>query len=341
MDPNRFHVVTCISNACRYQSRVRLYKEFAAHMKESGVQLWTVEAAFGDRPFEVTEVGNPRHIQLRTRTELWHKENMLNIGIGRLPHDFEVVCWIDADIRFARMTPVLASTGHHAGQVTVADWAMETWHQLQHHNVCQLWSTGIDMGPKTQSMTVARSFAWSLLDSKMPEPTVGYGGYWHSGYAWAMHRRAVDKMRDPRLLTAGGPLLDYAPLGSSDFYMAWGLLDQLTPRVYQDVHDKKAKKQGFHPAYVKHLLLWQEVAQKLHKDIGVVEGTILHSWHGKKKQRQYNSRENILIRAQFNPETDIMRDHQGLWMWSPAASEELRDDLRRYSRMRDEDSNDM
>jgi hypothetical protein len=44
-----------------------------------------VELAFGNRPFEVTDPDNPRHVQVRSGHELWHKENLVNLGVARLP----------------------------------------------------------------------------------------------------------------------------------------------------------------------------------------------------------------------------------------------------------------
>ena len=62
----QLHVVTCLTNPVRYQSRYRLYRDFAKHIEDRGVPLYTVECAFGDRPFEITDAGNPRHLQLRS-----------------------------------------------------------------------------------------------------------------------------------------------------------------------------------------------------------------------------------------------------------------------------------
>src|SRR5437867_5368381 len=51
-----------------------------------------------DRPFEITESTNPRHLQLRTYSEIWHKENALNLLINRLPPEARYICWADADL---------------------------------------------------------------------------------------------------------------------------------------------------------------------------------------------------------------------------------------------------
>ena len=114
MANNTLYVVTCISNPVRYKTRYDLYRKFAKHMADSpNVELYTTEMAFGNRAFEITERDNPRHIQVRSFYELWHKENMLNLAIQRLPEDWEYVAWIDADILFNR-----------------PDWAQETVEQV-------------------------------------------------------------------------------------------------------------------------------------------------------------------------------------------------------------------
>ena len=79
-------------------------------MEELGVQLIVVEQAFGRRPFVITERDNPFHVQLRTDQELWHKENMINIGIQHLCQidpDWKYIAWIDGDIRFQRSDIIL------------------------------------------------------------------------------------------------------------------------------------------------------------------------------------------------------------------------------------------
>src|SRR4051812_33472615 len=102
---SNFYVIGVCSNPVRYKSRIALYKKFREHMAESGAQLLTVEIAFGVRPFEVTEEGNPWDLQLRTVDEIWHKENMINLGLNYLSQiapNFSQVAWIDGDVQFIR-----------------------------------------------------------------------------------------------------------------------------------------------------------------------------------------------------------------------------------------------
>lgn len=134
-DLSKFFVVTIISNPVRYKRRYELYWRFKEMCESAGVQLVTVEQAFGHRDFILTESSNPYHLQLRTVEELWHKENMINLGVKHIlsqfgPDSCREVAWVDADCRPA-MLP--------------REWFEETWHQLQHYEFVQMWENLIDL----------------------------------------------------------------------------------------------------------------------------------------------------------------------------------------------------
>lgn len=107
-DLSSFAVITVIFNPVGYKSRYNHYQKFAAHMAQSGVQLYTVECIFESatrfglptQNFEVTRAGERRHIQLRAPSIVWMKENLINIAIQRLPSNIEYIAWIDGDIEF-------------------------------------------------------------------------------------------------------------------------------------------------------------------------------------------------------------------------------------------------
>src|SRR6476659_5308103 len=82
-DLSHFYVILVISNPVRYTRRYELYWRVYEMCKCAGVHIITVESQLGQRPFMVTEAGNPNHVQVRTIEELWHKENMINLGANR------------------------------------------------------------------------------------------------------------------------------------------------------------------------------------------------------------------------------------------------------------------
>jgi len=308
--PSTLYVVTAISNPARFRSRYDLYRGFAKRVADAGAVLVTVEVAFGGRPFEVTEFGNPFHLQLRTDHELWHKENALNLGISRLPADWRYVAWIDADVQFAR-----------------ADWAQETLQQLQHFDFLQLFSHAQDLGPNHEPLKSFRSFAYSYHNQDKVSPLASGSKYysgldWHPGYAWAARRTALDHV---------GGLVDKAILGSADRHMAAALIGKVDTSYHP----------GVHRTYKDILHRWQERAERhVRRNLGYVDGVLYHHWHGKKADRKYSDRWKILVDRQFNHEVDLKRDSQGLYQLTDR-SFRLRDDVRRYFRSRNEDSVDV
>lgn len=345
--PDRLHVVTAISNPVRYAKRYELYRAFAKHMEDSGAVLWTIESAFGDRPFEITSAGHPRHIQVRTRHELWQKENLLNVAIARLPLEAKYIAWVDADLTFLR-----------------PDWAQETLQLLQHYDFVQLFSEIVYLSPDYETLSQGLSFmeGWrrglpsATEKGVVVDPTffkrktapAKHGSTLTStdsgccaarprglilgapGGAWAARRTALD---------AVGGLLDIAILGSGDYHMAAGLMGLLTNK--RAGGGELCLKGHYHPEYIAMLLDWQERAvARIQRNVGHMYGVITHQWHGKRQQRGYDKRWKILVKHHFNPRTDLVRDCQGLWQLTNAKPQ-LRDDLRAYFRSRNEDSIDI
>jgi hypothetical protein len=297
-----FHIVLPISNPVRYSSRYILFLDFVERLRSCGIEPWVVEVQQGLRAFAVTDANNPRHIQLRTEEELWFKEVMLNIGIRRLPSDWKYVAWIDTDIQFQR-----------------PDWIAETLHRLQDVHVLQLFQTAIDLGPTGEALHIHKGFFYSYLEGLVFSRK--YGG-WHPGYAWACTREAYDWL---------GGLFDIGILGAGDDHMAKALIGRGIDSL----------PNGLHPNYKDALLAWESRAEKyVKRDVGFVPGTITHSWHGKKKDRKYWDRWEILKQHQYDPYKHIWRDANGLYRLDEDCRC-LRDGIRNYFRSRHENSIDL
>lgn len=301
------YVVTSVFNSPRWRKRWKLYEDFTRMCEAAGAILYTVEVAYGDRAFAVTEADNPRHLQLRTRHEIWLKENALNLAIQRLPLDWQYVAWIDADVSFARH-----------------DWANEAVHQLQHYDFIQMWSEAVDLSEQHEIMTRFRSFLWCYRQGISPDQQQGYHGpdgptyYWHPGYAWAARRDALNKV---------GCLMDWAILGGADLFMA---------RALVGLHRRLPASLG--KVGRRWLELWGQRAERhVRRNVGAMDGMLLHYFHGNKADRRYKDRGQILVDAHFNPELMLKRDTQGLWQLEPEFVQ-LRDDARRYFHERNEDA---
>ena len=302
------YVVTANFNPLRYFSRQRLQFSFEKHCVDSGAIPITVELALRDRHHEVTHFSNPRHVQLRGRSELWYKENLFNIGMKRCPPDAEYIAFVDGDFLFTR-----------------SDWATETIHMLQHHPAVQMFST---LSYETHDHRVHNrldGFAYRHVNRMTPGLTASYAHQGAVGGAWAFRRSALEKLGTS---ISGAPFLDKCILGSGDWHMAFGLA------MREDQHPEE--RFGTLTNYTKAIRSWRTQARVLNGDIGYVDCHAIHFWHGPLAQRGYATRPQVLIKNNYDPETDVRYDENGVLQLT-GNKPQFRDAIRAYFKSRNED----
>jgi hypothetical protein len=340
----QLQVVTVVANPLRWWNRWKNYERFAKHVTESGGHLYTVEVAYGRRDHAVEEQAQHAHeveccihpdghhhwIRVRTESELWSKECAINLAARFFPPRWTKVAWIDADVTFLR-----------------PNWIGETLHQLEHFEFVQMFSSAHDMGPDYRIITTRPSFAHAYIAGDFPVlnpnqkrkrciPYYYYyggagGGFgaW-SGLAWAARREAFDYVSG---------LINTAITGAADWYQAWALINRLDEVI----------PAGTHPNLAADWLRWQTRAQQLGNRserglIGVVDGSIAHHWHGRKKDRKYVHRSNILSKYKFDPLNDMRFDWQGLPHLIDDGSPRMArmmDEIRAWVRQRNEDTTEV
>ena len=304
------HVVGVLSNPERFQTRWRYSRQWLERMEETPhVDGYIVEAAFGDRFHEVAEANHPHHLQLRTNSQCWIKESMINLGVRYLlPKDWRYLAWVDTDIAFRD-----------------PGWALECIHQLQHFAILQPWQTAVDLGPKGNAMQMRTSFGadfqrhiqtgkpWHFNISGNSNDRNG-----HTGYAWACTRAFYERV---------GGLIDYAILGSADWHMAYACVGEAAKSLHH-MHGGGFRRK---------IMEWQARALPLtHGEVGVSDGHIEHSFHGSSRNRQYDQRWKVLLEHAYDPDTDVVWDPQGL-VTLAGNKPLLERAIRRHNRIRCED----
>jgi hypothetical protein len=296
---NVLHVIAVISNPCQYARRYILAREFVKRMEnEQNIILYFVELAYGNQNFYITEKNNKRHLQLRAETPLWHKENMINIGIKKLlPKTWKAVAWIDADLEFEN-----------------PNWACDTLKVLNgSRDIVQLFSHAIDMDKKKNAMSIFPSFGFQYSKKNL----YGTGiNMWHPGYAWACSRRAYEKM---------GGLYEYSILGAGDHNMALSLIGKYDKSLNVDTtEDYKISVQEF-----------QNNIKTLR--LGYIPGVIRHHFHGSKKNRKYSERWQILVNNMYCPSLHIKKNADGLLIPTSKCPVKILDEIYNYFAERNED----
>ena len=297
----KLNVIIVVSNPCLYAKRYILLKEFVKRIEEEeeNVNLFVVELAYDKQKFYVTSKTNKNHLQIRTCDPIWHKENMVNLGVKYLlPKSWKAFAWIDADIEFDSNS-----------------WALDTLKILNGcKDVVQLFSHCIDMDKDENTLNIFNSFGYSFNKNK--KYTQRGTDYWHPGYAWAITRKAYEKI---------GGIYDKGVLGSGDSIMALSFINKTG----------NMNNVNYSEDYNNSMLEFQKKAKTLR--LGYTPGIIRHYFHGSKINRQYTERWQILIRQQYSPIQHLTYDSFGILIPTEQFSEEFKNDILNYFKERKED----
>ena len=305
----KLHMIICVSNAIQYESRYILAKKFIKRIEkeEKNVILYIVELAYdlpGKNPqkFFITKKSNPRHLQLRTNTPpLWHKENLLNIGINKLlPNTWKAICWADADIIFED-----------------TKWATNTLKVLNGtSDIVQNFHLCVDMDADENAMSIFSGFGYQYINKRPYQKGGNSLTQWHPGYVWSCTRKAYEQM---------GGLIDVGICGAGDNHMSLSWINNGIKSLHENVSD----------GYKQSILEYQERCQGL--TIGYVPGVISHEFHGKKSDRKYNERWLLLVKNKYNPYEHITYNKDGLLIPTKNCPQKLLNDIYNYFCSRNED----
>jgi hypothetical protein len=297
----KLNVIIVISNPCLYGTRYKLANEFIKRMEEEEehVNLFVVELIYNNQKYIITDKKNKRHLQIKTDVPLWHKENMVNLGVTHLlPKNYKAFAWIDADVEFENTT-----------------WAIDTLKILNgSKDIVQVFSHCVDMDKDESNLNIFNGFGYSY--SKNKKYTTNGSNYWHPGYAWAITRKAYERI---------GGLYDKGILGSGDSIIALSLINKVSHTLNVDYHE----------GYKESILEFQKKTKGLR--LGYVPGVIRHFFHGSKKNRKYTERWNILIQHAFSPLTHVKYDTKGILVPTEEFPSDFENDILNYFKERNED----
>lgn len=232
-------------------------------------------------------------VSTTARDVLWQKERLLNMLVSELPKRFTKIAWLDADLLFAE-----------------ADWAAKTSAALEGKwAVVQPFDRAIRLPPERATFDGAgelyRGFASVYLES--PNCLLGgkYSEHGHTGFAWAA-RRAVFEQHG---------LYDACISGSGDHVMAHAFCGDWESACI-------TRTFGADTPMLKHFQSWAEkIYPFVRAQVGCVDGTILHLWHGDMVNRRYAMRNQELITMRFDPYRHIEVKEPGCWQWTDGAED--------------------
>jgi len=298
---NKLNVIIVISNPCLYAIRYILTREFIKRIEieETNVNLYVVELAYKNQKFLCTDSKNKNHLQLRSEIPLWHKENMVNLGVRYLlPKSWKAFAWIDADVEFEN-----------------PNWALDTLKILNGcKDIVQVFSHCVDMDKNKLALNIFNSFGYGYTkNNKYCNKGINY---WHPGFAYACTRKAYEKING---------LYEQAILGSGDNIMIYSLIS----------NGLKALDPLSTDGYKETVKEFENNMKTLR--LGYVPGVIRHNFHGAKKNRKYHERWQILVKHNYDPKIHIIKNEIGLLIPTKECPQELLDDIMIYFEERNED----
>jgi hypothetical protein len=321
---NELWVVTCYYNPAGYQTKSDNYRRFAQSILAAGIQLVTVECAFGSAPFEL--LPSPEVIQVRTDGVMWIKERLLNLAIAQLPPQAEKVAWVDCDILFADPA-----------------WAVNTAAALDRWQVVQPFTSVGRMQRGQMAYTGPERHGFAAQLQRRPESALlRASAHGQPGIAWAARRSLLQKhgLYDAAIMGGGDELFSHALGGGYNSRCVRGITgahNKRMPKLVNRALNRLARIPWPKPLarwYVKrsvmttpilrpdqpffaHYLQWgMSLYYDVQGQVGSVPGMALHLWHGEMALRQYGSRNQILKQNSFDPTRDIRLTDQGMWEWT-------------------------
>jgi hypothetical protein len=297
----KLHLIAVIANPCLFKKRYKLMREFIERMeKEQNIILYIVEMTYEGQDYVITSADNPCHLRLHTKIPLWHKENMINLGVRYLlPSNWKSFAWVDADLEFEN-----------------SRWALDALKLLNGKcDIIQLFSHCVDMDNDGGTMNISTSFGYQYVKGQPYKPVSGLN-YWHPGYAWACTREFYDKI---------GGIFQMDILGSGDFYTAMVLISKVQDCFPPQTNNEFKK------------LVFDLQNRVEGAKIGYITGVIRHHFHGSKMNRKYEERPKILAKYNYNPLLHITTDNTGILIPTELCPKEFLNDIYRYFLERNED----
>lgn len=272
------YIITPIFNVD--EKRKELYFKFKNYIKKFNVNFLTIECLIGhESEFQVTSSKDINNIQVRADHLLWMKENLINIAVNKLPKSWKYFIWLDSDIEFLE-----------------DDWPYKILEAFEKYDIIQPFKHLSFLGPDNeQVLSNNLSFMYCYLN-RLPIMLKYFSLYIpHTGIGFGLSKFAFNTIEK---------INDISIIGSGDNYLAYSFIN----RVEEHLNKK------FHREYKSSIIGFQKKLYNLSKygRLGYADLSIKHFFHGYKETRKYNDRHNILVKHNYDPNTDIYYNDEGV-----------------------------
>jgi hypothetical protein len=293
-EASRLWAITSYFNPIGFRRRLATYRTFREHL---AVPLLTVEWSLDGR-FDLVSADAEVLVQVSSPDLMWQKERLLDVALHALPRSVDLVAWLDGDVVFPR-----------------ADWAEAARRLLEDVPLVQLFRRCRFLGPNGsypggEPVETAASLV-HLVRQAGGDPTLLARVWGRSADGGARRRLAGLAWAGRRELLSRHGFYDACVFGAGDRALACAAFGE---------HRRAWQAWRRTPGQERHYLAWAEpFAAEVGGRVGLVEGDLVHLWHGRIEDRQHGIRHDAAQRHAFDPGTDLRIDPgTGLWRWASA-----------------------
>ena len=292
-------IIACHFNWCGFKNPVKNLNRFLNQMEVSDIPVYGVELSLTTE-FVTKNRKNWKHITVSKENICFQKEACINLVEKTVPKFFTKIAWIDTDLYF-----------------TNQNWYQEASKKLDKYKIVQLYSQGCHTN--------------NLGEIVLTVPgVVSVGGPAANG-SWNGHPGGALAAR--RDLWSYGGLYVYSPMGASDTIFMNTIYGVSSPMPFDKENNKFVEWKELKS---KQYLDWKTsiLSYVSPTDISYVDGKFIHEWHGERTDRNYNGRNLILEKLNFDKNVKI--DDRGLLEFV-GVSQEIHAEIYKYFNERNED----
>lgn len=307
--------MTAYFNPAGYRSRQENYRLFRRQFTR--VPLVTVECSVDGR-FQLNPGDADILMQVRGDV-MWQKERLLNLALDLVPASASAVAWFDCDVLLERNDWDLAAlvalkTVPVVQLYSMADWRVPdsrvrtdpqpaNWRTRRRRVSLAAYYVSGQLGPEMRR-------AWKADD--------GHGLPLPDGYAWAARRGVLDRHRFFDRSILGGGTREFALAAIGDI---------------ETLHRSKVRTASEWSLVAE----WAAgLADDVGGNVGYIDGTVTHLWHGSLADRRHGARHERFRRFGFDPLADVSAASGEAWTWA-TPKPEMHAFVRRYFDSRRED----
>ena len=232
---------------------------------------------------------------------LWQKERAFNIAIEGLSDKYDKVLWVDTDILFL-----------NENVMTELEDKLDQYDMVQPFDrVYEYEYSERSLNQKTHTSTNrclnTYGYAKTLLEYTKTNKIIS--SHPAFGLAWGINLSIMPN----------NCFYDKHILGSNDLLQIQSVtLDVLNKHFIGKYNNELVR------SWINYC---KKMPQKTKYDIGYCSGDLEHLYHGETTDRGYSTREKILHKHNFNPETDIRISRNGLY---EILNKEMQSDILKY-----------